>query len=210
MKKKFILPFLFIGLVFSIGMGMLLSQRSPSPDRPFASHQWSQLERIDELKAVLKGFEIKSLIDTSCEEAGMMQKLDVQIEQYIGIDRRKELVDAIRTSMGSAKRTFLARDISRDLLPEADLILCWDSLQTLPLSQVRSSLLLFKKSGSKYLLATHYPDLRKNQKCKKGQYRPINWTLPPYCFPEPMVQVSEQKEGPHTKSLALWKLSELP
>lgn len=210
MNRKYILPFLFVGLTFSLVVGLTVAQRQGASPPPLASHKWSSLSKLEELKTLLKGFEIKSIIDTSCEEAGLVQKLDLGFDQYIGVERRKEIVDALRISMGSAQRTFLAQDITKDLLPHADMILCWDSLQMLSSAQIHSTLMLLKKSGVKYLLAAHYPELKKNKKGKRGEYRPINWTLAPYRFPDPMVQISEQKETDQTKSLALWKISDLP
>lgn len=210
MQKKHILPFLFVGLVFSIGIVMLVSQRHETSKPPLAAHQWGNLAKLDELRALLKGFNVKSLIDTSCEEAGLIQQLDIKVEQYIGIDRRKEIIEGIRSSLDSAHRTFLVQDITRDLLPQADMILCWDTLQAFSPSQIRSTLRLLKKSGVKYLLASHFPELQINQKGARNHYRPINWTLPPYRFPDPMIQISEQKENGEVKSLALWKISELP
>ncbi len=210
MKKKYIVPFLFVGLLFSFTIAWFIGQNSSSIIAPCTTHRWGTLAKFEELKALLNGFNIKSLIDTSCEEAGLLRQIDLGIDHYIGIDRRKEVVDAIRSSIGSAKRTFLVQDITRDLLPQADLILCWDSLHSLPFSQICSALHLFHKSKAKYLLISHFPELKKNIRAKKGIYRPINWTLAPYHFPEPMIQISEQREQGHIKSLALWKISELP
>lgn len=209
MKKKYIVPFLLIGLIFSFAIAWLIGKNPSTAFSPYTTHRWGTLAKFEELKALLNGFNIKSIIDTSCEEAGLLRQIDLGIDHYIGIDRRKEVVDAIRSSIGSAKRTFLVQDITCDLLPEADLILCWDSLQSLPFSQIRSALFLFHKSNAKYLLISHFPELKKNVRTKKG-YRPINWTLAPYHFPEPMIQISEQREQGHIKSLALWKISELP
>lgn len=210
MKKKYILPFLFIGLTFSIGLVVILSRRPMPRQNPLAAHQWGTLSKLDELKAVFKSFNIKSLIDTSCEEAGLIPQFGIQLEQYIGVDRRYEIVEGIRSALGSAERTFLAQDISRDVLPQADMIICWDTLQGFSPTQIRSTLRLLKKSEVKYLLAAHYPELQVNQKAARGLYRPINWTLPPYRFPQPMIQISESKENGRVKSLALWKISELP
>lgn len=210
MKKKYILPFLFVGLVFSFGVAMLNGQKKVEQQPALAAHHWGNLTRLDEMKALLRGFNIKTLVDTSCQEAGLIQKFDLGIENYIGVDRRSEVVDAMRCSIGSAQRVFIAQDITRDPLPNADLILCWDDLQSLPTMQIHSAISLFKKSGAKYLLVSHFPDLKKNHKSRSGEYRPINWTLPPYRFPEPMIQISEQKENGQPKSLALWKVSELP
>lgn len=208
MKKKYAL--LLLLPLFTLAAGWWLKQSSSATQFPLIAHRWGTLAKLDELKALLTGFNIKSIIDTSCEEAGLLEQIDLGIEHYIGIDRRKEVVEAIRSSIGSAKRTFLVQDITRDLLPQADLILCWDNLQSLPISQIRSTLLLFHKSQAKYLLISHFPELKKNCKGKWKGYRQINWTLAPYFFPEPMIQISEQREHGQIKSLALWKISELP
>lgn len=210
MKKSKTLPFLFVGLTFSFVIAVLVAQKNSLDRSSFEIHRWGNLARLDELKALLKSFEVKSLIDTSCEEARLVDQLDLQLEEYIGVDRRSDVVEAIRSSLGSAHGTFLSQDITKDLLPKADLVLCWDHLQRLTPTQIRATLLLFKKSGAKYLLVTHFPELAKNKKGKKGAVHPINWTLPPYKFPTPMVQISEQKEGGEVKNLALWKIADLP
>lgn len=210
MKKKYILSFLLIGFIFSLGVSVVICRKQDRAQPSFAIHQWSNLARVDELKALLRSFNIKTLVDTSCEEAQLVQQLDLPLDQYIGVDRRKDVIEAIRSSIGSAQRIYLVQDISRDLLPQADLILCWDALHMLPPTQIRSAITLFKKSNAKYLLGSHFPDLKKNQKSHQGTYRPINWTLPPYCFPEPIIQISEKQEKGQTKCLALWRIAELP
>lgn len=202
MLKRSIWVAIFLSLV-GVSTAVVLKNREKSCHHQGAG--WGSLKKAEELKAVLHGFGIRSMIDMDCEEV-----VDLGLERYIGVDRRAEVISAIKNSIGSAERSYLVRDITKDQLPKADLILCWDKLFELSPSKLRSTIELFKKSGCKYLLVSHFPDLVKNHKTRRGLYQPINWTLEPYRFPEPMIQINEEVEGTHIKNLALWNINDLP
>lgn len=169
---------------------------------------WAQFSEYQRLEMLLQGFAIESLIDIPFVDHEIIKKPLLKEIRYIGITQSKDRARALQAQFGSKLRTFLDREITIDVLPKADLIVCWDKLCTMSPREVRASILQFKKSGAHFLLMRHYPEVQKNQKNKSGEFQPVNWTLPPYQFPEPIIHIMEQGEY-GLESLALWNLENL-
>lgn len=65
-----------------------------------------------------------------------------------------------------------------------------------------------KRSGSSWLLANTYRNVRENRDIVTGQWRYIDLMKPPYSFPEPRLEIEEHRgEG---KMIALWRIADLP
>lgn len=159
-----------------------------------------------EVIRLLKGLEIKSIVDVPCGTMGWADDLKPVLQKYIGVDINPKNIEENREKYGSSTFLFQNLDISKDLLPQAELIFCHDALNFFTPNEIKAALLLFKKSGAKYLLLTLHTDLEKNHKGKKGACTPINWQLPPYNFPTPLLVLNEQGN----KKLSLWKIEDLP
>ncbi|NGX47041.1 MAG: hypothetical protein K1000chlam3_00410 [Chlamydiae bacterium] len=169
---------------------------------------WSSFTEHKRLQMLIQGFAIKSLIDIPCVDFESLAKAGLTEIRYIGITSSKDQARAMQTQFGSKLRTFLNMEITVDTLPKADLILCWDKLCTMTPREARGAILQFKKSGTHFLLMHHFPEIKKNHKNYSGGLKPVNWTLPPYNFPEPIIHIMEK--GEHgMESLALWNLETL-
>ena len=60
-------------------------------------------------------------------------------------------------------------------LPKVDAILCRDCLAHISHADILASLHNFKRNGATYLIATHYPNIRKNMvDVGTGGFYPIN------------------------------------
>lgn len=174
----------------------------------FVPHTWSTFIEYPRLEMLFKGFAIESMIDVPSVDILDYQKHDLGIKTYIGVAESPIRARGLQAQFGSAERAFSHFRIDADVLPKADLILCWDTLCTLPQREVNASLLQFKKSGAKFLLMRHYPDVETNVESTNGVFHPINWNNPPYNFPEPMIHIMEEGEN-GLISLALWSLEQL-
>ncbi|NGX38615.1 MAG: hypothetical protein K1000chlam2_01790 [Chlamydiae bacterium] len=181
--------------------------KPPAIEKP-DPRTWSQFNEQKRLQMLLQGFAIESIVDLPCCDLNILGQLDLGVKRYIGVIEKKEQAHALQAQFGSKIRTFLDRDITKDLLPKVDLILCWDYLCTLTSQEARAALLQFKKSGAKFLLMRHYPEVKENSENTTGVLQPINWKYPPYQFPEPIIQIMEKGDY-GMENLALWNLNDL-
>jgi methyltransferase family protein len=144
---------------------------------------------------------IRSLVDAPCGDCYWMSKIATALDRYVGVDIVPELIEANRAEHPAL--TFQCADLTRDVLPGADAILCRDCLQHLPTRLIQSALDRFKASGARWIFLTTNENVRANQDGVIGGSRPINLQLPPFNFPPPVEMIAEDGEG---RYLALWRL----
>jgi hypothetical protein len=177
-----------------------------------------QTKRIqEELPKLFKEFSIASIIDVPCGDQNWIPKIDLGSIKYTGADIVPELISENRSLYGKQSRSFIELDITKEIPPRADLVLCRDLLVHLNTQEIRKALLNIKLSGSEFLLTTTFTGIRKYKNLptitRSVGWRPINLQLVPFSFPEPLRIVNEGcTEGMGLfadKSLALWRLSEL-
>lgn len=167
------------------------------------------------LADLLERLHVRSVLDVPCGDYHWMREVPLPAGAvYVGGDIVEALIEKNRGQFGSASRQFRTIDLMRDPLPNADLILCRDCLVHFSFSDILATIFNFKLSGTEYLLATHFTGDRKNRDIVTGQWRPLNLTREPFCFPDPILMIDEQcteKGGAHRdKCLALWRLKDLP
>ena len=99
----------------------------------------------------------------------------------------------------------------KDSLPAADVILCRDCLVHLSFDDVQAAFENMTKSDAKWLLATNFPDVKRNDDIVTGQWRPINLMLPPFNLPSPSHVINENclEMEFKNKTLGLWSLAEI-
>lgn len=168
-----------------------------------------------ELPRILESISATSLLDAPCGDFFWMSKVDLRGISYVGMDVVPDMIESCREKYGSPERQFLVGDISTSKLPQVDLILCRDCLIHLPLAVVHAALANFKRSGSKYLLTTIYPEHPGNWDIAPGDWRGLDFEKPPFGFPPPILVLNEGCSEGHSdeyrdKSLALWRLQDLP
>lgn len=211
-RKKwpyFFAAFLCLSVV-SLSLKKFQQKNSP-PEKEvqkYISSTWEQFTDFQRLEMLLQGFAIESLIDIPFIQSDALKKPFLKNIRYFGIASSEGEARAMQIQYGSKMRTFLSRDITIDPLPKADLILCWDQLCAMTPSEVQAAILQFKKSGAHFLLMRHYPGVQKNQDKISGQFEPVNWTISPYNFPEPIIHIMEKKSH-GMESLSLWNLDQL-
>lgn len=168
-----------------------------------------------ELPKLFKNFGIKSILDIPCGDFYWMNKTDLsQIEKYIGGDIIKELVDINRKRYDNKKISFKVIDITKDKLPNVDLLLVRDCLVHFSYEDYKKAINNLKKSKSKYLLTTTFVKRKTNENIITGYWRPINLQKEPFLFPKPIFLLNEkctEAKGAYSdKSLGLWWVKDLP
>jgi hypothetical protein len=167
------------------------------------------------LPDLLRRHGVRSLLDAPCGDAGWIGRLELEID-YTGIDIVPSLIEANRgrVAAGEIAGRFELADITRDGLPAADLILCRDCLVHLSFANIARAVARFRASGARLLLATTFPEWDDNRDCEDGDWRALNMTRPPFDWPPPRELINERCAegggGWRDKSLALWRLGDLP
>lgn len=164
------------------------------------------------LKSILGRYDIKSMLDIPCGDSHWMSTVDLGDVKYLGADIVPELVELCRDkNRGKPYREFVRLDVTKDDLPRVDLVFCRDMFGHFSNAEVKKALHNIRLSGSKYLMATTFPNFEENMDIKTGAWRPIN--LDHYFgLPRPIEMINEQCMDGNgqfaDKSLGLWRLGD--
>ena len=168
----------------------------------------------EELPYLFSRLQVKTILDAACGDFFWMKEVDLDATNYIGADIVEEMTIKNEILHGNEKRTFIQANIVTDQLPKTDLIFCRDCLVHLKFSDIFTTLKNFKKSGATYILITTFPSRNHNgDLTQTGQWRTLNFQLPPFNFPQPIFLINEgctEGYGHYKdKSLGLWRLEDL-
>lgn len=187
--------------------------RSESRSGPGSSLVQTETLR-KELPELLKVLGCKSLLDAPCGDFHWMSQIQLPLENYIGADIVGQLIDDNHRRFGGPGRKFLQLDLTRDVLPQVDVILIRDCLVHFPIADIERTLTHLRASGAKWLLTTTFTMRRSNEDIPLGSWRPINLEAAPFHLPPPRKLLNEactQHHGQYAdKCLGLWAIEDLP
>ncbi len=166
-----------------------------------------------ELPRLIESFGVTSILDIPCGDFHWMKEVPFpEGLVYTGGDILEEVIAENQARYGGPLRSFRKMNLLEDPLPRADLVLCRDCLVHFSFADIAKSIQNLKRSGSTYLLTTHFPATTTNRDGMTGQWRPLNLQAPPFHFPAPLAVISERLaiERFADKSLALFQLSDIP
>lgn len=161
------------------------------------------LELKHQLFDVFNSLRIEHVIDAGC---GNFDLLLPEKISYLGLDVVENIVRRNHSWHAEEKKSFRNLDITQELLPQTDLILCRDCLTYFSYHDIYIALENFKKSNSQYLCMTTHPFQQDNDKRKTGYKRKINFSAHPFYFPQPSYYIKDGDEG---ECLGLWILDEI-
>lgn len=167
---------------------------------------------VPPLRDLFRRFSISTLLDAPCGDFNWMRHATDGLRMYTGVDVVAALIAANVEHYADARHRFLCRDLTCDELPQADAILCRDALVHLSFQDIEAVIRNFKRSGSRYLLATTFSQLPRNGNIRTGGWRPLNLQLEPFRFPEPLACIADVPlhRNAADKKLCLWRLDGLP
>jgi len=159
---------------------------------------------------------IRVLLDIPCGDMNWMRTVELDhLDLYIGADIVPDIVTRNDTLLGNEARPlrrFTQLDLTRDPLPEANLILCRDCLIHFSYKAIFEAFTNIKRSGAQYLLTTTYLRQR-NVDIETGEFRPINLQASPFNLPPPLElieDICDAVPGFEDRCLALWCVADLP
>jgi hypothetical protein len=165
--------------------------------------------------AIFKALGARTLLDAGYGEWNWIKEAkDLDLDLYIGADIVQSIVEINRKRLGDDVHHFLCIDIVSEELPKVDVILCRDCLAHISHADILASLRNFKRSGATYLIATHYPRIKKNTvDVSTGGFYPINLLAAPFNLPEPIMLFAELSAEPDVKRagkwLCVWRLNDI-
>ena len=158
------------------------------------------------LRVTLNFLGVRILGDAGCGDLNWMKELTGSLRFYFGFDIVPELVEDIRSRFNDRPNCFFTEtDIVTATLPECDAILCRDCLTHLTPDGALMALKGFRRSGSRYFIATTHA-VERNVWVKSGGWYPMNLTAAPFNLPPPHLALAEG----NTKSLGVWSIADLP
>lgn len=164
-----------------------------------------------ELPGLLREFRVGAMLDIPCGDFAWMRHVDLAHTRYVGADIVPEMAAVNNEKYGNQRRSFVCLDLTRDALPQADLVFCRDGLVHLPEKDIFRALANIRKSGATWLATTTFLDLGQNSDIYYvGEWRRINFLLPPFSFPPPQRLLVEDSPVWPDKAVGIWRLSDLP
>ncbi|MEA2886734.1 MAG: hypothetical protein QOD11_1094, partial [Bradyrhizobium sp.] len=121
----------------------------------------------NELPRLLAKLGVRSLLDAPCGDAGWINRSSLAVH-YVGIDIVPGLVGQLQAAAaaGDIRGDYHLADITVDLLPRCDAILCRDCLVHLSFANIERALGNFRRSGATWLIATTFPGWQTNLDCE--------------------------------------------
>jgi hypothetical protein len=151
-----------------------------------------------------------SLLDAPCGDWNWMRHVELPIEEYHGVDIVPSVIEADQTAFGGEHRHFAVADLTRDVLPKVDVILCRDCLVHVSFQDAGAILENFRRTGATWLLVNTYPEVEHNRNQFTGRHwRRLDFTLPPFNFPAPTELLPDGGDVDPSQ-LGLWRLQDLP
>ncbi len=139
------------------------------------------------LQGYLLRHHIKSVLDVGCGTWEFSHQIDWNGIQYLGIDVVTSIIEQNQSTFGSETITFKTLDFLEEELPKADLLICKDVLQHLPLQDIQKFLTQAKRFRHCILtndILTHLTEEeshhQNNFDIHRGEYRPLDLELPPF------------------------------
>lgn len=167
------------------------------------------------LPKLLKALQVKTFLDAPCGDFWWMKDVDLSmLDRYIGMDIVEPLIRKNNLKYQKTNKTFIAGNIVEASLPKVDCIMCRDCLVHLKFADAIQAIRNFKSSGAKYLLLTTFPCIEENHELKNtGDWRALNFELPPFNLPKPRFVIKDQFKGTHKfddkKLMGLWLLDDI-
>jgi hypothetical protein len=143
------------------------------------------------IEFVIQKYDIKTILDIPCGDFNYMKNVNLKDCYYIGADIVSSIISLNTKLYKNNKIEFRKLDITSDVLPLSDLIICKDCLQHLSNENVNKALINLVNSGSKYLLVTSYPLTIRNYDIYDGDYRALNLFRKPFKLKKYLFKATE-------------------
>src|SRR3954453_17833094 len=145
-----------------------------------------------ELPPLLDRLGATSLLDAPCGDAGWINRTGLGV-RHVGVDIVADLIENLqaRVAAGEISGDYHLADITCDVLPRCDAILCRDCLVHLSFANIARAVASFPRSGGAGLITTTFPDWQANVDCEDGDWRALNFERAPFHWGPPVELLNE-------------------
>jgi hypothetical protein len=168
----------------------------------------------EKLPDALRELDTRVLLDAPCGDFAWMDHVDLSGIEYIGADIVRSIVESNRQDYAREGRQFIELDLTSDVLPDADVLLCRDCLVHLSYANIARVVENVRRSNIRFILMTAFPGRGDNKDVDDGDWRPLDFEAVPFLFPKPLLTIVEEcdEEGGSyaDKSLCAWAVSDIP
>jgi len=173
----------------------------------------SNLYATEKIRKAIPGiflkYGVRSVLDIPCGDFFWFKEMRLDLDRYVGGDIVVPLIKLNAEKYTSVNRSFRVMDLTKDPLPDYDLILVRDCFIHLSFDAIFASLRNIARSKIQYLLTTHYADLGENGDIETGSLHPVNLCLPPFSFPPALELIDDYAKGNIPHQLGLWRINDL-
>ena len=179
-----------------------------------ASGPGSGVKRTEVLRKsfqeLLFSYGVESLLDLPCGDFNWMRHVNLKGIRYVGGDIVSDIVSHNRANYGGNGREFHELDLVSSRLPKVDMIFCRDCMVHLPDAMISQALRNIKRSGSTWLLATTFPDVKETIPSGLGGWRPVNLCDRKFSLRKPEKLIEENRASAYgRKCMGLWYIGDL-
>jgi len=161
------------------------------------------------IPGLLSKYGVRSVLDIPCGDFFWFKEMHLDLDSYIGGDIVVPLIASVAEKYTSPTRSFRVMDLTKDALPDCDLILVRDCFIHFSFEAVFAALRNILRSKIRYLLTTHFADAPANADIEIGSCRPVNLCAPPFNFPPPLELMDDYARGMMRHQLGLWQVDDL-
>ena len=178
------------------------------------SGRGSDFETTEKIRVSLSNFikknEIKSILDIPCGDFYWIHLIGLDNISYFGADIVDDLIKLNEKKFKEPNLKFLKLDITKDELPEVDLIFSRDCLVHLDDKEIFSTISNIRKAKANYFATTIFEEQFDNNKSKlSDNWRPINLTKDPFNLGNPDFILDDSNNNQKDKRIAIWKISNI-
>jgi hypothetical protein len=189
----------------------------------YESHFWvddqsrsgggSNLYATEKIREAIPGlflkYGVRSVVDIPCGDFFWFKEMKLDLESYVGGDIVVPLIASVAEKYASPTRSFQVMDLTKDVLPECDLILVRDCFIHLSFESIFAALRNITQSKIQYLMTTHFADVAANVDIETGFYHELNLRKPPFSFPPALELIDDYAKGLTPHQLGLWRVHDL-
>jgi len=152
---------------------------------------------------------VRSVLDIPCGDFCWFKEMKLDLDSYIGGDIVVPLIASVAEKYPSPTRSFRVMDLTKDVLPDCDLILVRDCFIHFSFESILAALRNITRSKIRYLLTTHFVDGVANVDIETGSSRALNLCAPPFNFPPALELIDDYAMGLMPHQLGLWRVDDL-
>jgi len=161
------------------------------------------------IPGLLLKYGVRSVLDIPCGDFFWFKEMKLDLDSYIGGDIVVPLIASVAEKYTSTTRSFRVMDLTKDVLPDCDLILVRDCFIHLSFESIFAALRNITRSKIRYLLTTHYADATPNVDLGTGTFHAVNLCAPPFNFPRALELIDDYAKGTTPHQLGLWRVDDL-